>query len=124
MSLKVLTLFTGQDGSVQHADREVNFRHGDSGLAQTCAGLSSWQKCRNCLFIELVPGFKSSEPIADFAQLAVCLSGQLELTLNDNSTRNIGPGDVMQLDRETHSRHELCVLGSEPVYLLMVFMED
>src|SRR5687768_10054861 len=87
--------------------------------------LDDWRagvKAQTCQVRQVAAGTVMDWHNAPRRQLAIHLSGSLEIVLRDGSTRKLGPGSARLMDDLTGSGHMLRI-GDEPVTQVMIVLE-
>ena len=123
-SLTLTTLYTGADGRARFRDEVVPLTEGTSA-----ARLSALMASGGCQFRRSPVGFQSDFHCTTTPQWLVVLQGQMEIGLQDGSTRVFGPGQCFYsndtlpagatFDARLHG-HRSRQLGDEPLVTLFV----
>lgn len=119
--MDILELKTDAVGVPVLETGDVTFRTAQQGLSDPNAGMSDYEACKGYVFVEFQPGFSSNERIADRDRLMVMLSGGLRVSADDETFKDLGPGDVARLEMGDMSEHRFEVLGDEPARILVAY---
>lgn len=123
-SLTLTTLYTDTDGRARFRDEVVPLTEGTPA-----ARLSALMASGGCQFRRSPVGFQSDFHCTTTPQWLVVLQGQMEIGLQDGSTRVFGPGECFyssdtlpagaSFDARLHG-HRSRQLGDEPLVTLFV----
>lgn len=120
MSIKLLELLTAEEGQPRLRRSEIELRSSGNDMVGDQARMSAQFDVRHTVFVEFPVGFKRSARIPDRVQIAVVLTGQLQITANGEESETIGPGAVFRVPKAENSEHTLEVVGAESVSLMVV----
>lgn len=112
--MKVVHLYTGEDGRSHFADLDIPMNAANSGAQ------SPLVPAEGVMFRETPKGSEQSFHPAPRRQFVVTLSGQAEIECGDGSKRRFGAGDIMLADDTTGQGHITRVLEGPRRFLFML----
>jgi len=116
--MKVVHLYTGDDGRSQFADLDIPMNAASSGAQ------SSLVPAEGVMFRETPKGSEQSFHPAPRRQFVVTLSGQAEIECGDGSKRRFGAGDIMLADDTTGQGHITRVIEGPRRFLFMLLLDS
>ncbi len=78
----------------------------------------------NVHFLRLAPGWEGDWHPAPRRQFMLMVSGFVESETCDGASGRLGPGDVALLEDTTGRGHRTCVIGDEPVVMMVGVLDD
>lgn len=109
MAIRLVRLFTGDDGQSHFEGREVAWDRYDAVTA-----VSSVEAVRDISFEEAVAGSRLDWHNAPHRQYVITLSGRLEFETRDGSTQTIEPGDILLAEDTTGGGHRWRLVDDQP----------
>ena len=99
--MKLIHLYTGDDGRSHFADLELDLAPGPYGV-----GIDLESSVQGLSFREVEPRWSADFHCAPRRQIVFQLTGSGEIMCGDGSSRVLGPGDVLLADDLTGEGHQ------------------
>lgn len=113
-------LYADDDGESHWEDVDVSLIERSFAPPAKSIEISEPEPAKQTLFLRLKAGW--NEPIhpTPVAQRLVCLSGSVRVTASDGETRDIGAGDVWQMEDKSGKGHHTSVTSAEDFLAVIV----
>ncbi len=113
--MKVLRVYTGEDGKSHFEDMEIDLpRQGPPGR------MSELQEGEGVIFRSSPADYDSGFHNAPRRQYVVILSGEMEVETGDGSKRRLASGDILLGDDMTGEGHITRAVGGRPGHSLFI----
>ncbi|MEM7337568.1 MAG: hypothetical protein AAF467_02905 [Actinomycetota bacterium] len=119
--MKLLRIYTGDDGQSHFEDVEVPLDGDPSGLS---GALSRLWPGSGVMFREVPGDYHLDWHNAPRRQLVVNLTGSVEIEIGDGSTRVLGPGEILLAEDTTGQGHISRNVEGQPRACLFVPLDD
>lgn len=121
--MKYAHLFADAQGESRWCDVDVALQERSFAPPAKAIEVSQAETVERMLFLRLRAGW--DEPIhpTPVAQRLICLRGSVRVTASDGTTRDIGPGDVWQMEDKHGKGHHTVVTSDEDFEAVIVQFE-
>jgi quercetin dioxygenase-like cupin family protein len=125
MTIRLVHLFTGDDGESHFTDGVIDFAHADDlGHHDDGAGRSDPVAARAVMFEETPPRSESTWHTAPRRQYVVTLSGTLAFETRLGEEFTIAPGDVLLAEDTVGGGHRWRLVDDQPWRRVYVVVGD
>ncbi|KUJ79781.1 cupin [Ruegeria profundi] len=121
--MQYLKLYADPDGESHWDDINVEVEERSFAPPAQAIEISKPEYVRQTMFLRLRSGW--NEPIhpTPVAQRLVCLAGTIRVTASDGNYRDIGPGDVWQMEDKFGKGHHTKVTSDEDFEAVIIQFE-
>jgi hypothetical protein len=121
--MKIHRLFCDEAGESHWDEAEVALAERSFAPPAKAIEVSDLTPAARTLFLRLQPGW--NEPIhpTPVRQRLICLAGTVRVTASDGEARDIGPGDVWDMEDSHGKGHHTMVTGAGAFECVMVQFE-
>jgi hypothetical protein len=118
--MKFFRLYVDDDGESHWQDVEVTLEERTFAPPAKSIEISAPVPTTQVIFLRLRAGWDEPVHPTPVAQRLVCLSGSVRVTASDGDTRDVGPGDVWDME-DTHGKgHHTTVTSPEDFECVIV----
>lgn len=121
--MQILTTQLTEDGLTVFEEQIIEMQPASFSSGDLATMMGDTEACKRFFFAELPPDTRTG--FAPFArrQICVCLSGQLELILPDESSTVLVAGSVWRTENLSGEGHSYAVTGDAPARVLVVQLD-
>lgn len=118
--MRYFRLFCDSSGESHWEDVDVSFEERSFAPPAKSIEISQPEAARSTLFLRLRTGWNEPTHPTPVAQRLICLAGSVRVTASDGEYREIGSGDVWQMEDTSGKGHHTAVTSKDDFLAVMV----
>ena len=111
--MQVLRLYSDAAGDSHWEVADITLAEREFAPPAKSIEVSDPEPVRQMMFLRLKAGWDEPVHPTPVRQRLVCLAGRVRTTASDGEVREIGPGDIWDMEDTTGPGHQTAVLGDE-----------
>jgi hypothetical protein len=114
MGIKVIRVYTGDDGESHFEKLDINMQPGGTGM------VSELFPATGVIFREVEGSYDLDFHTAPRRQYVVNLKGSVDIEVGDGTVERLGPGDILRAEDTTGRGHKSKAVNGEPRTCLFI----